>query len=75
MSLEIGEGIEPPDDAEAIRDAKGWLTATMPPGQSYRETIHQASFSAIFDLDAARSAASFDKFWRDVSSLIHPPQV
>ncbi len=73
MSLGIGEGIEPPDDAEAIRDAKGWLTATMPPGQSYRETIHQASFSAIFDLDAARSAPSFDKLWRDVSSLIHPP--
>ncbi len=75
MSLGIGEGIEPPDDAEAIRDAKGWLTARMTSGQSYRETIHQASFSAIFDLDAARSAPSFDKFWRDVSSLIHPPEV
>lgn len=66
----IDESVEPPEDAEGIRNAKGWLTARMPPGQSYRETIHQASFSAILDLDAARSAPSFDKLWRDVSSLI-----
>ena len=70
----IDEAVEPPEDAEGIRNAKGWLTARMPPGQSYRETIHQASFSAIFDLDAARSAPSFDKLWRDVGALILAPE-
>lgn len=66
----IVEAVERPDDPEAIRDAKGWLSDRMSRGQSYRETIHQASFSACFDLDLARSAPSFDKLWRDVSSLI-----
>lgn len=75
VSLGIGEVIEPPDDPEAVRDAKGWLSARMQAGGPYRATIHQASFSATFDLDAARSAPSFDKFWRDVSSLIEPPQM
>ena len=69
-SLEIGEHSEPPEDPEAVRDAKGWLSARMPPGHAYRETIHQASFSATFDLDLARAAPSFDKLWRDVGSLI-----
>lgn len=68
----LDEAVAPPDDPEAIRDAKGWLRARMPAGRSYRETIHQASFSAIFDLDLARAAPSFDKLWRDVTSLIEP---
>lgn len=63
-------GAMAPDDPEGVRDAKGWLSARMPRGQSYRETIHQASFSATFDMDMARSSPSFDKLWRDVSSLI-----
>ena len=70
ISLGIGQDIEPPDDPEAVRDAKGWLSARMTRGQPYRETIHQASFSAVFNLDTARSAPSFDKLWRDVSRLI-----
>ena len=68
----IDEGIARPPDPEAIRDAKGWLSASLPPGQPYRETLHQAAFAATFDLDAARSASSFDKLWRDVSSLVRP---
>ena len=66
----IDEDIVPPDDPEAVRDAKGWLSARMPPGRRYRETLHQASFSAAIDLDLARSAPSFDKLWRDVGWLI-----
>ena len=42
----------------------------MPPGRSYRETLHQPALTAIFDLDAARCAPSFDKLWRDVSELL-----
>lgn len=70
----LDEAIVPPDDPEAVRDAKSWLGAMMPRGQSYRQAIHQASFSAVFDLDLARAAPSFDKLWRDVSSLIEPRQ-
>ncbi len=66
--------VAPPDDPEEIRNAKGWLSTRMPAGRSYRETIHQGSFSAVFDLDLARAAPSFDKLWRDVSSLIEPRQ-
>ena len=46
----------PPRDSEAIRDAKGWLSACMPPGRRYRETLHQAALTARFDLDSARAA-------------------
>ena len=35
----------------------------MPAGQGYRETLHQPALTAIFDLDAAREAPSFDKLW------------
>ena len=66
----LDEILDPPDDPEVVRDAKGWLSARMPPGRRYRETLHQASFSDMFDLDLARAAPSFDKLWRDVGSLI-----
>ena len=60
----------PPSDPESVRDAKGWLTALLPPGQSYRETLDQPALTAIFDLDDARTAPSFDKLWRDVNWLL-----
>ena len=59
----------PPQDPESIRDAKGWLSARMPPGRSYRPTLDQAALTAVFDLEAARAAPSFNKLWRDVASL------
>ena len=59
-----------PDDPESIRGAKEWLGACMPHGQRYRATLHQAALTAIFDLDAARAAPSFDKLWRDVIELL-----
>ena len=59
-----------PDDPESIRNAKGWLSKHMPSGRSYRPTLDQAALTAIFDLDAARSAPSFDKLWRDVAELL-----
>ena len=66
----IADPIAPPPDPESIRDAKGWLSARMPPRRSYRATIHQPALTAIFDLHSARPAPSFDKMWRDVSSLL-----
>ena len=64
-----------PDDAEGIREAKGWLTARMPDGRSYRPTRDQASLTARFDLRAARRASSFDKLWRDLQALLLSPAV
>jgi hypothetical protein len=64
----------PPVDPESIRDAKGWLSKQMPAGQGYRETLHQPALTAIFDLDAARAAPSFDKLWRDVTALLETTQ-
>ena len=69
----IDEAASPPPDSEAIRDAKGWLSARMPPGRRYRETLHQAALTARFDLDSARAAPSFDKMWRDLASLLGGP--
>ena len=66
----IDEGASPPPDPESIRNAKGWLRARMPRGQRYRETRHQAAFTASIDLASARRAPSFDKMWRDVSALL-----
>jgi hypothetical protein len=57
-----------PEDPEAIRDAKGWLTQRLA-GRSYRETIDQPALTAVFDLASARRARSFDKLYRDVESL------
>ena len=66
----IAPSATPPDDPESIGDAKGWISRQMLPGQSYRPTLDQAALSAVFDLDAARNAPSFDKLWRDVASLL-----
>jgi hypothetical protein len=59
-----------PEDPESVTDAKGWITRHSRPGAPYRETIDQAAFSALIDLTEARSARSFDKFCRDVLSLL-----
>ena len=70
----VDEQAARPLDPEAVRNAKGWLTARMPPGRRYSPPLHQAAFTAAFDLEAARQhSPSFDKMWRDVTSLLVPP--
>ena len=66
----IAASTEPPDDPEAVTGAKEWLRSRMPRGRRYRETLDQPALTAIFNLDAARSAPSFDKLWRDVCELL-----
>lgn len=39
-----------PDNPEAIRDAKGWLSKAQPKGHSYKPTAHQAKLAAQVDL-------------------------
>jgi len=60
--------LTPPDDPEAIRDAKGWLADRMDEG-AYSETTDQAALTAVFDMATARCADSFDKCWREVIRL------
>ena len=62
--------LEPPDrDPEQVRDAKGWLARRMP--RRYHETVDQPAMTACFDLQAARSAASFERFLRRFAALLH----
>ncbi|MGH2409845.1 MAG: DUF4276 family protein [Chloroflexota bacterium] len=60
----------PPVDPEGIRDAKGWLGKQIPHGRKYSETADQPAFAAIFSIEAARQADSFDKCYREIKSLI-----
>lgn len=59
----------PPADPEAKRDAKRQLEDLM--RESYKETLHQAKFSALMDLGAAASASrSFRRMVHAVEVLI-----
>ena len=62
--------IHPPNDPEAVRDAKGWLDRRMENNESYNETTDQPALAALFDLEQARQAASFDKCYRDIVRLL-----
>lgn len=73
--LRINAAVDVPNDPEAIRDAKGWLTARMPASDPYKPARDQAAFVNAMDFKAARRAPSFDKLWRDVCELLlEPPQ-
>lgn len=65
----IQEGLTPPQEPEAIRGAKGWLSRHMPT-HGYSETLDQPALTAVFDMQAARSAPSFDKMWRTVAEAL-----
>ncbi len=62
--------LEPPADPEAISDAKGWLRKHMEGSRTYKETVDHLALTRVFDLNAARRAASFDKLFRDVMRLL-----
>ena len=66
----LPDDLESPADPEAIRGAKEWLSNRMPPGRSYAETTDQPAFTAVFDMNAARRADSFDKCYRDIRSML-----
>jgi hypothetical protein len=61
--------LDPPQNPEEIRGAKGWLRERMH-GHVYSETIDQPALAAIFDLNQARAAKSFDKCCRELRLLI-----
>ena len=66
----LASDLKPPPDPESIRGTKEWLTARMTAGRSYVETLDQPALAASFDLLQARTAPSFDKFFRDVVAVI-----
>jgi hypothetical protein len=68
----LPENLLVPANAEDIRDAKGWLSGRMS-GNRYSPTVDQPPFTNKFDINLARTnSGSFNKFYRDVSSLLRP---
>lgn len=67
----LPEELVAPEDPEAIRDAKGWLTRRRTDGLPYKPTVDQAVLGSTFDIEQARKAApSFDKFCREVEKML-----
>lgn len=59
-----------PSAPEEIRGAKEWLSRQMPRGSRYSETSDQAALTAVFDMNAARNADSFDKCYREIHAML-----
>ncbi|MCO5167729.1 MAG: DUF4276 family protein [Planctomycetes bacterium] len=60
-----------PEQPEAIRGAKEWLTRHMARGRAYQEVVDQPALTARLDLDLARRRSdSFDVCVRRVARLI-----
>jgi hypothetical protein len=57
-------------DPERIRGAKEWLSDRMPRNRPYSATIDQPALTAMFDMQAARHADSFDKCYREIVQLL-----
>ena len=70
----LPEDLEPPDDPEALRDAKGWLGNRMPDG--YDPVRDQSSLTEAFELSLAEANGSFRRLVRVVGSQLggmNPP--
>lgn len=70
----LDDNIHPPNDPEAIRGAKEWLSLQMEGSRTYSETHDQPAFAALFDIEQARQADSFDKCYRDIVRLLEELQ-
>ena len=74
-SLAGGRGLridlQSPEDHESIRGAKEWLNPNMVrPNQRYGETIDQAAFTEIMDLDQACRNASFRRLYDRILAFL-----
>ncbi len=71
----LSDTFEAPANIEEKRGAKEWLKKYMPPGSSYKETIHQPLFTREIDIGLARkNSPSFDKLYRDLQAMIRQLQ-
>ena len=67
----LASDLSSPENPEAVKGAKEWLSRSMPRGQAYQETIDQAKLTCAFNLEIARQRSpSFDKLWREVERLL-----
>jgi len=66
----LPNNLVPPENPESIRGAKEWLGDKMSVGGSYKETTDQPAFTAVFDMNAARAADSFDKCYREIRNML-----
>lgn len=66
----LPQGLFSDPSPEDIRGAKEWLSRQMPRGRRYSETTDQPAFTAVFDMNIARRADSFDKCYREIIGLI-----
>lgn len=64
----LAADLEPPQSADNIRNAKGWLAARME--LPYDPVIHQIEFCRIFDLQQARNNPSFSRFYSRVAESL-----
>jgi hypothetical protein len=62
--------LDAPADPESIRGAKEWLRHHMPANRAYSSTTDQPALAALLDIQMARLADSFDKFYREVTTLL-----
>jgi uncharacterized protein DUF4276 len=70
-SFGFPDDLTAPADPESIRGAKEWLSRQRAPGPRYKPTVDQAPLASAFDMKQARDGApSFDKFCREVESLL-----
>ena len=66
--------IASPNNPEAIRGAKEWLRHRMQKGKTYSARRDQPALAALFDIEQARQADSFDKCYRDIVYLLEELQ-
>ncbi len=70
----ISENAKKPDNPESIRNAKGWLSQQMEQGGRYSPITDQPALTSKFDMQAALSADSFNKCYREIKQLILSPE-
>ena len=66
----LRDNLQVPNNPEAIRGAKEWLSKRMEDAGTYHPTVDQPALTACFDLNQARRADSFDKCYRDIVNLL-----
>lgn len=71
---ELRNNIHAPNDPETIPGAKEWLSRQMEGTRRYSERFDQPALAALFDIEQARNANSFDKCYRDIVRLLEESQ-
>ncbi len=66
----LSKNLQVPNNPEAIRGAKEWLSQQMEGAGTYSPTVDQPALTARFDFNQARRADSFDKCYRDIVRLL-----